>query len=524
MSDFINIGDIVSMSSPIVVTNNGPAVALNVVVTFTFPASISVTSFTPSIGAFDTLSNEWVVGAMNPSGISSEATIDFTFQIVDPCDLPIDISYVVTSDTVDADLTNNNSTKVIEGNSCCNVIECITDTFYDKVEVDALLIGASPVVVGIPSFQEIKVGSIPVTLIDPIYTGIDLVNGVLINQIYDDGMVVSTYDGVVWTNTAIPGNTNLAANDLIQAAEARVYDANGQNLRWENIVDLDTAATGNITTTAYGTINQAATGNYIVSGSGYAAYSAGNYNTNVVGNVTHIIGGDRAAVITGNETVTCDALLQNNANYTNTSSTTVDITAGTNLTTTSVDNTTIATGNMVNTVTGNLTDTVTGDIITTAAVSTTTTTGSITLDAGNVITITTPIFGDINIDAASNVAIDAVGGIDLDSFIGLYRIINPPSLLNSTNDTEYLVRSLATGNIERRSVSYTHTYVAADWSGTNTITILPATHGMGIGSFHVTPFLSNNDVTDTSVNIDPATGIITLTTGGPHDGYSYISK
>ena len=74
---------------------------------------------------------------------------------------------------------------------------------------------------------------------------------------------------------------------------------------------------------------------------------------------------------------------------------------------------------------------------------------------------------------------------------------------------------------------YQDDFVVGDWTaGTpNTLSYPAATHGLGKDFLHVTVYDSNGDVVTTEVNVDQATGDVTLrTTGATFDGSVLISR
>jgi len=115
------------------VKNNGPQIATNIIVTITVPTGIEFLTggSTISKGFFDEVLGKWNIGSL----IKNEsATASFCFEVTDACVLPYEIIFNVDSDACECQLNNNQLTATLDGISCCDVLECVTEDYivYDS--------------------------------------------------------------------------------------------------------------------------------------------------------------------------------------------------------------------------------------------------------------------------------------------------------------------------------------------------------------------------------------------------------
>ncbi len=99
-----NVGDTIIYT--VTLSNNGPAVATNVLVRDQFPSGVLFISATPSLGSYDSATGVWTVGTVGTSG---PQTLLLEGKVVGP-DPQVNNVTIAHSDQFDPDLGNNTAT------------------------------------------------------------------------------------------------------------------------------------------------------------------------------------------------------------------------------------------------------------------------------------------------------------------------------------------------------------------------------------------------------------------------------
>lgn len=126
----IKNGDIVSFN--IKARNLGYVNALNCVVNVTIPDGLEYYSSTCEKGDYVHEDHLWNIGGLEPS---EEVNMSFSVMVVDDCELPKYISWVISTTTSEITLINNNGRYLVT-DSCCAMRKCMEFLKRKHVWVD----------------------------------------------------------------------------------------------------------------------------------------------------------------------------------------------------------------------------------------------------------------------------------------------------------------------------------------------------------------------------------------------------
>ncbi len=192
--DFITTGSVKCFTIP--AKNNSTTVtSSNTVVQVSIPAGISYNSWTPSTGTFDSGTGIWTIGNLAPGATQ---TLNMCIRVNEDCITPIMISWVIDSDQCDGEATNNTSSHIIDGATCCDLNQCL-----GQVGATVITSDGNSVAVTQPAPSTYNVEVEHVVNNDGTIT---LNNGVIVPAQLDCAGVAACFGGLFSNSITITGN------------------------------------------------------------------------------------------------------------------------------------------------------------------------------------------------------------------------------------------------------------------------------------------------------------------------------